>query len=306
MPGESGVFSFLKFTSPAEARAYLEEYQYDCDSMQQLRMALASDSLGVEISRLDDAEVIDQLAERVVLRQVELAEELEEEIAVIEPEQIDASSSSAPPPLPRSTRKLTWIELKVVWSESGKPVKNVRLVVKTPDGVENFFDTNGEGKVRIDEIEEGACDVRSDLKNVKAESLVDFVAMGEPKVKEEESNGNGSTKAGTKIIATIKNHKVKTGESILSLAKSVGMAWQELAKLNWGTDVPKKINKHLKYDVGCTKKTKDGNNYMFDNSDDPGIILMPTKWEQSGLKTGDTHVIQVAPLPVLEAWQFSI
>jgi hypothetical protein len=98
-----------------------------------------------------------------------------------------------------------------------------------------------------------------------------------------------------KRIAEIEEHKVKTGESIKSLAEANGMTWQELAKFNWDTDVPDEINKHLRDEVGCTKKTRDGYNYMFDNSDDPGIIYLPKSkdWKESGLQTDKTHTLRV-------------
>ena len=55
------------------------------------------------------------------------------------------------------------------------------------------------------------------------------------------------------------------------------MTWQELAKFNWQTDVPREINEHLAKDVGCTRKTRDGKNYIFTSEDDPGIIYIPKK-----------------------------
>ena len=70
-------------------------------------------------------------------------------------------------------------------------------------------------------------------------------------------------------------YKVKTGDSIKSIAESVGMTWQELARLNWGTDVPDEINWYLKNFFVCTKKTADGNNYMFTSHDEPGILVLP-------------------------------
>jgi hypothetical protein len=98
---------------------------------------------------------------------------------------------------------------------------------------------------------------------------------------------------GQKRIAEIEEHKVKTGESIKSLADANGLRWQELAKFNWGTDVPDEINKHLRDEVGCTKKTRDGYNYMFDDLDDPGIMYIPKQWSEDGLQTDKTHTIRV-------------
>src|SRR5207245_1251136 len=155
-----------------------------------------------------------------------------------------------------------------------------------------FHDTNSEGLVRIDELDPGNCDVRCDLKNARLSDTLNFVGMGEPKPKAGDDGGNDSASSSTMRIAQIEIHKVKKGEAIKSLADGIGMTWQDLSKFNWGTDVPNEINKHLRDDVGCTKKTKDGYNYMFDDSDDPGIMFIPRKWTQSGLATATTHVIR--------------
>lgn len=72
-------------------------------------------------------------------------------------------------------------------------------------------------------------------------------------------------------------YKVKTGDSIAGLAQSIGITWQELARYNWGTDVPSRINIHLRDDVGCTKKTASGLNYVFTSDDSPGIVYLPKK-----------------------------
>ena len=98
-------------------------------------------------------------------------------------------------------------------------------------------------------------------------------------------------------IALIESHKVKTGESIESLATQAGMTWQQLARFNWDTDVPDKINEHLRDDVGCTKKTPSGYNYVFDDTDDPGIVYIPRPWQADGLMTNLTHVVRVDPTP---------
>ncbi len=94
-------------------------------------------------------------------------------------------------------------------------------------------------------------------------------------------------------IALVEEHRVKTGETLAGLAKSAGLSWQQLAQFNWGTADPDKINEHLRDEVGCTKKTKDGRNYVFDDSDHPGIVFIPKPWEQKGLATDQIHTIRV-------------
>ncbi len=99
-----------------------------------------------------------------------------------------------------------------------------------------------------------------------------------------------------KVITVVKVHKVQTGETLESIAKANGLPWQVLAKFNWGTSVPEEIDRHLRDDVGCTKKTKDRKNYIFDSSDDPGLIYIPKPFSVKSLGTRKTHVIRVRPV----------
>jgi len=68
-------------------------------------------------------------------------------------------------------------------------------------------------------------------------------------------------------------YKVQDGDSLKSIAESIGCTWQELAMLNWGTDEPKEINWYLGNYFVCTKKI--GANYVFTSQDTPGILLLP-------------------------------
>jgi hypothetical protein len=97
-------------------------------------------------------------------------------------------------------------------------------------------------------------------------------------------------------IVKAKKYKVQDGDSIESIAKSAGITWQQLAKFNWGTDNPDAINKHLREDVGCFKKTKDGHNYIFTSKDDPGIIYIPQELPAKSFSSSATHVITVDPV----------
>jgi hypothetical protein len=103
--------------------------------------------------------------------------------------------------------------------------------------------------------------------------------------------------ADRKYIVEITPHKVRTGETLDGLAKANKLSWQMLAKFNWGTAEPDKINKHLRMDVGCTKKTKDRKNYQFDDSDDPGIVYIPKPFRSRNLSTKKIHTIRVQILP---------
>ncbi|MFX0196153.1 MAG: hypothetical protein ACFFCW_08525 [Candidatus Hodarchaeota archaeon] len=236
------------------------------------------------------------------LAMIEFTKKLGQRGGVVGREQ---EKESPPPKKQKQEKKKTWVEFKAVWDETGDPVPNVRLRIANPDGMENFHTTNSKGMIRIDGIDPGDCEARSDLNNPLLSNTLNFGKMGEPsgsgsgedaKQQPQATQSEAPKRTGVQQIAVIEEHKVKTGESIKSLAEEADLTWQKLAKFNWDTDVPKEINDHLRDDVGCTVKTPDGNNYKFDDSDDPGIIYIPNKWEKMGLTTEKTHIIQVSCL----------
>jgi len=90
---------------------------------------------------------------------------------------------------------------------------------------------------------------------------------------------------------------VKTGDSLDSIAKSNDLDWEELAQFNWETDQPKRINWHLRNDVGCRKKAADGHNYLLSDKDEPGILYIPKAWTKQGLKNNKVHTLRVLSSP---------
>lgn len=206
-------------------------------------------------------------------------------------------SSAAPAqagPVPKAQR--TWFQVKVVDEKTGDPVSSVRLKITLPDGVEDYYTTSAGGLVRIDDIPAGTCDISCDLTGATMQDTYEFKGVGEPPPPAPDAKVWPSRKIGAsnlKRIAEIERHKVKDGESILSLATAAGFDWKFLARFNWGTDVPKEINRRLVDDEGIWKKTKDGKNYMFTSTDHPGIVFIPKKWEKTGLSTATEHVFKV-------------
>src|SRR5947207_15772545 len=83
LPGEHGVFEFRDYTSADDARRYLERFAHDTPSVVQMRRALAEDSYGLDVPRMTDDEVFDEMSWRVVHRQVGIAEEIPDPPIVI-------------------------------------------------------------------------------------------------------------------------------------------------------------------------------------------------------------------------------
>src|SRR4051812_4670792 len=106
LPGEHGVFSFLDYNSADDVRHYLQRFAHDTGSVVQMRRALAEDSYGLDVPRMTDDEVFEEMSWRVVHRQFGMAEQIPDPPIVIAEAQEASSSSSEPPPLPRSQKKL--------------------------------------------------------------------------------------------------------------------------------------------------------------------------------------------------------
>lgn len=95
------------------------------------------------------------------------------------------------------------------------------------------------------------------------------------------------------IYGDYEEHLVRDGETLASVAEKHGLTWQQLARFNFQTDKPEEINVALREVVGCTQRTKDGKNYIFSDSDVPGILLIPKDRKPLPLKTGKPYRVQV-------------
>jgi hypothetical protein len=290
-PAERGVFRFIEVTSHDRAVRLLTPYTLTSHGLHQLRTVVAEEGTTFDPFRLTDDQIIDEVAGRIVDQRVRIARDLRaDELWFIAPEQPEEPPAQPAPP-PR-TRKLTWIELQFFDDRTGRPVNNLRVVLRTPDGNESFQTTDGDGLIRVDPVDPGSCDAWCEVKGATREDTLAYVGDGRPPKAADAGAGAPPSGAAIRHFARVERHKVKTGETLDGLAKPAKMTWQELAKFNWGTAVPDEINKRLRDEVGCTKKTKDGHNYVFDDTDKPGIVLIPAKWERDGLATGARHVFR--------------
>ena len=101
-------------------------------------------------------------------------------------------------------------------------------------------------KIREHGIAKGPCVVRCKLGEVARADALIFMGMGSgaPPAANEGAAGGKKTqkkKGGPPCIVAVEEHKVRTGETLDGLAKSVGSTWKKVAKFNWGSDEPKKI-----------------------------------------------------------------
>lgn len=312
----------------------------DRHGMRELRRLYAEEVRRSSLHTLADEVVLAQLAERIAAGTLSMAlvrrpeapappyeDEATEEAAETAAEQLAAMTEAAA--TPAQVEKATASIAFTVLLPSGEPAGAVKLEVVTPSGEVKKVRTGRDGTLRVDSIDPGACDVRSPWKSEARIDTLGFVALAAGTPAKEEAAGaeaegsslkpkepgqaagkkKESTRSGTATIAVVEQHKVRAGETLAALAESVGLSWKELARFNFGTDNPEEINQALRRVVGCRKKTADGKNYVFDDADDPGILLLPTPWEAKGLSTGASHtiVVEQAALPEKKPeWTFSM
>jgi hypothetical protein len=94
-------------------------------------------------------------------------------------------------------------------------------------------------------------------------------------------------------------HDVTDGETLQSIATSVGATVADLTSFNFGTVELKEVNRALVELVGARKETPDGTTYEFTSKDKDrgsGKLLIPKKFEKTGLAPGKTYVAHLKPL----------
>lgn len=189
------------------------------------------------------------------------------------------------------------MEVVVVEDGDGRPVAGVVVDIIMPDGTTVSATTSSTGLIRLEGFGPAPSRLGSTWDDETVRATFDVVATerstlrspaDEPRTMEE----LGAVALATDRLARVEEHRVRSGESIASLARDAGMPWPTLARFNWGTDDPERINPALRDQVGCTRKTADGFNYRFDDRDDPGILFVPANWSASP-RRGERLTIRV-------------
>src|SRR4029077_19303949 len=89
-------------------------------------------------------------------------------------------------------------------------------------------------------------------------------------------------------------HRVKSGDTPASIAAHAGLSWDDIAQFNWETSDPEALQSSFRDQVGCTRKTPDGKKFLFDDADDPGVIMIPRPWSAS-FSVGGRYTVLVEP-----------
>ena len=281
----------LQFFTPEAARDYLGRCAIDPEARSWLRrIAIEARPLGHQVSGRSGQDWLVLLAQAIARGDLALS--------VSDRPLTTAYDFGEEEPVAPVAPELTWVEFVVVWAADGSPVADLPLEVTVPGQSPAPPPTDGSGKIRVDSVRAGPCRLSSSFAGVLAAKCVSFVEMGEPA---QPAGGPPKKKRSDEpppqAIAFLRPHRVRATDTLASLAASVGLSWQELARFNWGTDDPSGVNQHLRDDVGCWKKTADGASHVFSDFDDPGVLVLPRRWSVDDLATSDTHHVQVRRLP---------
>jgi len=193
-----------------------------------------------------------------------------------------------------------WLEFRVVDDETGKPWKDVKLAITLPDASEHERTTDGEGVVDFPSVTPGTARVASEIPDAGWEQTLDFCGSGEPPVGDE-AEEDEDVPRGPYQIRQVDAHRVRTGETLESVATAAGMTWQKLAEFNWGTSSPREVNQRLRFEVGCTRRDRADANYIFDDDDQPGIVMVPRPFARASLGIDRVHSLRVRRLERLLA-----
>jgi len=281
--------------------------------MRQLRRTLMEGSL-ISVGSMNDTQLLDALEQGIEAGRIdaelftELLRSVPEpsgggSVPVAARDSAEEQEDEGPQDeVPVAQISEAWIGFRVVHDMTDIPIPGVSLSVKLTDGSQKEYRTADNGEVFINAIDPGTCDVSCDIREALLRDTYAFTAMGDSPASQTAQSGapqsagndQGKEKSRTRSrVAMVQEHKVKSGETLAQIATDNGLTWQELAKFNWDTATPDEINEHLRHDVGKTKKTRDGYNYVFADSDDPGFLYIPKPWQQAGLVTEQQHTIRV-------------
>jgi uncharacterized Zn-binding protein involved in type VI secretion len=199
--------------------------------------------------------------------------------------------------------KTHWIKLRVLDDKSGLPISGIVLVIGLSENRTIQASTDRQGMVALEGLPDTTCSLTSNLKHATVDGTFSWISTSGGSESSSSSSGPepwdsaDKKKKATVIeragarIAKVEEHKVRKGESLDTLASHAGMKVSELIAFNSQGPNPEDVNAFMRDYVGCTKREKGA--YVFDDSDGPGLIFIPTPWKEESLPFDKLHEIRV-------------
>jgi LysM repeat protein len=199
------------------------------------------------------------------------------------------------PRAPTAVQTKAMFSLQAVDDVTDDPISNVKLVVKLPDAKEHELATDSSGRIDLSVVKSGTVSVSSSVTGATMAKTMAFVKLG-ALASTTSVAATGATRGGHsttgQVIAQLIECRVKTGDTLDSLARRHGLTANALAQFHWGTAVRDEIDQYLIFEVGCRKRGSD-QHVLFDSADDPGIIYIPAPVRLNGLALDQLHILRV-------------
>ncbi|MCP4147690.1 MAG: LysM peptidoglycan-binding domain-containing protein, partial [bacterium] len=188
------------------------------------------------------------------------------------------------------------IKFIVVDRETKGPIRDIclgALLTGDDETTVREYHTDAKGEIKLVDLEPGKCEIKCDTMKQTLKNTLNFVGIAEDTTPSVTENPQFENTQWTGILEIIP-YKVKSDDTLASIAEAHDLTPKRLMEFNWETIDPKEINEKLRETVGCTQMTDDGSkNYLFSDNDNPGIIYIPKRKIIEDLDTNKTHVIEV-------------
>ncbi|PTL77973.1 LysM peptidoglycan-binding domain-containing protein [Vitiosangium sp. GDMCC 1.1324] len=196
--------------------------------------------------------------------------------------------------------------IQVVDDVTEDPISDLELNLKLPDGSEKKVKTDDDGRIELSDLTQGRVKVTTVIEGATLNETLAFAKAGvlpalQPAGKKTRKRRKGVSGS---FLARIISHKVSDGETLESIAESYELTADALAKFNWGTTDPEKIQSHLLIDVGCTTKDDSGK-FVLSSEDNPGIIYVARPLDMDWVALEQRHIWRVKKLPEPRLYLFS-
>lgn len=225
-------------------------------------------------------------------------------------------------PAPRA--ETASISYQVVDDATGEPIRGVALLVRLPDGEEHERRTDGDGFVRFEGIRPGPCAVRAERGDRDLLHVLVFDGFGAP-TPGTAATGEAQPWERPRVAAlprkdlrspdperrpaltAVRRHRVRTGDTLGSVARQHGLEEQALVRFNFGTTDEAEVQRLLAREVGCRTVDFATGAYVLTDADRPGLLYVPVPFVAEGQRTDNDYVLRVHRVrPAPAPWVFSL